>query len=142
MMNFRPKNDNDDVDLNLTPLIDVVFLLLIFFMVSTTFIKESELKIDLPEASATATPEEKKAIKISIDAKGRYFVNEIPLVNTQIETLEKAIKKAAGDNPDPTIIINADAETTHQSVINVLDTARRLNYLRITFATERKKDDS
>ena len=138
-MNLRPRN-NDEVELNLTPLIDVVFLLLIFFMVSTTFVKESEIKLDLPEASTAAVPEEKGIVKISIDSKGRYFVNEVPLVNSQSETIEKAIKEAAADNKDPTIVINADAQTTHQSVVSVLDAARRLNFLRINFATERKKE--
>jgi len=138
-MNLRPRN-SDDVELNLTPLIDVVFLLLIFFMVSTTFVKKSEIKLDLPEASSTVVPDDQEMVKISIDAKGRYFINEIPLVNSQTETLEKAIKEAAGENKDPMIVINADKQTTHQSVVTVLDTARRLDFLRITFATERKKE--
>ncbi|MFK8066666.1 MAG: ExbD/TolR family protein [Gammaproteobacteria bacterium] len=139
-MNLRPRKD-DDVELNLTPLIDVVFLLLIFFMVSTTFVKESEIKLDLPEATTAAAPSTKEAIKISIDAKGNYFLNGEPLINTQAETVEKAIKLAAGDNKEPTIVINADKQATHQSVVAVLDAARRLKFLRITFATERKKDD-
>ncbi len=138
-MNLRPRKD-DDVELNLTPLIDVVFLLLIFFMVSTTFVKESAIKLDLPEATTAAVPAAKETIKISIDAKGNYFLNEKPLINTQAETVEKAIKLAAGDNKEPTIVINADKQATHQSVVAVLDAARRLKFLRITFATERKKD--
>lgn len=137
-MNLRPRKE-DEVDLNLTPLIDVVFLLLIFFMVSTTFVKESEIKLDLPEASTSIAPDEEGTIKISIDARGRYFINEVPLVNSQAETIEKAIKEAAGNNKKPLIIVNADRQTTHQSVVSVLDAARRLNFLRITFATERKK---
>lgn len=137
-MNLRPRND-DDVDLNLTPLIDVVFLLLIFFMVSTTFVKESEIKLDLPVASTAALPAEDSTVKIAIDARGRYFVNENLLVNSQAETIEKAIKEAAGDDESPLIIINADKQTSHQSVISVLDAARRLEFLRINFATERKK---
>ncbi len=138
-MNLRPRKE-DEVDLNLTPLIDVVFLLLIFFMVSTTFVKESEIKLDLPEASTSIAPDEEDAIKISIDARGRYFINEIPLVNSQAETIEKAIKEAAGNNKKPLIVVNADKQTTHQAVVSVLDAARRLNFLRITFATERKKE--
>ena len=138
-MNLRSKND-DDVDLNLTPLIDVVFLLLIFFMVSTTFVKESEIKLNLPEASTAAVPEDVGKINVSIDAQGRYFVNNVPLINNKAETIEKALKEVAGDDKDPSIVINADANTTHQSVVSVLDAARRSNFLRITFATERKKD--
>lgn len=137
-MNLRARKD-DDVDLNLTPLIDVVFLLLIFFMVSTTFVKESEIKLDLPIASTAALPAEDSTVKIAIDARGRYFVNEQLLVNSQAETLEKAIKEAAGDDKSPLIIVNADKQTSHQSVISVLDAARRLEFLRINFATERKK---
>lgn len=138
-MNLRPRN-NDDVELNLTPLIDVVFLLLIFFMVSTTFVKKSEIKLDLPEASSTVMPDDQDIVKVSIDAKGRYFVNETPLVNSQATTIEKAIKEAAGENKEPMIVINADKQATHQSVVSVLDASRRLNFLRITFATERKKE--
>ncbi len=137
-MNLHPRN-NDDIDLNLTPLIDVVFLLLIFFMVSTTFKDQSEIKMDLPEATTSVPANDKGTIKVSIDAKGRYFVNEIPLVNSQAQTIEKAIKEAAGDIKEPMIVIKADKQARHQSVVAVLDAARRLKFMKIGFETERKK---
>lgn len=138
-MNLRSRR-TDDLDINITPLIDVVFLLLIFFMVSTSFIKESQIKLDLPQASSTEVPEDQNTIKVAIDARGQYFVNDKALINNQEATLAKAIKQAAGEKKNPTIVINADANTTHQSVVSVLDVAKRLNYLRITFATERRKE--
>ncbi len=140
-MNLRPRKE-DDVELNLTPLIDVVFLLLIFFMVSTTFADKSEIKLDLPEATTATLPDDKATIKISIDGKGRYFVNDVPLVNSQVKTIEKAIKELAGDDKNPTIVIKADKQATHQSVLSVIDAAKRLNYQRISFATERKKENN
>ena len=139
-MNLRPRKE-DDIELNLTPLIDVVFLLLIFFMVSTTFADKSEIKLDLPEATTATMSNEKETIKISIDGKGRYFVNDVLLVNSQVKTIEKAVKDLAGDDKNPTIVIKADKQATHQSVLSVIDAAKRLNYQRISFATERKKED-
>ncbi len=138
-MNLRPKR-HEDVELNITPLIDVVFLLLIFFMVSTSFVKESQIKLDLPEASATNPPEQTDTITIAIDAKGRYFVNDRALINQQAATLERAIKEAAQDSENPTLVINADKSTNYQSVMTVVDVANRLEYLRISFATERPKE--
>lgn len=138
-MNLRSRR-TDDLDINLTPLIDVVFLLLIFFMVSTSFIKESQIKLNLPQASSNEVPEEVNTITVTIDARGQFFVNDKALINNQEATLIKAIKQAVGDHKNPMIVINADAKTTHQSVVTVLDVAKQLNYLRITFATERRKE--
>ena len=141
-MNLRPRND-DDVELNLTPLIDVVFLLLIFFMVSTTFKDQSEIKLNLPEATTATIPaDDKDTIKVAIDGKGRYFVNDVPLVNSQAKTIEKAIKEAAGDNKEPMIVIKADKQARHQLVVAVLDAARRLKFMKIGFETERKKTNN
>ena len=131
-MNFRRKQ-KEDLDLNLTPLIDVVFLLLIFFMVTTTFDRETQLKIELPQASG----EQKKAtelLEVSIDSKSRFFVNQKELVNSGIATLKKALKQAAGDEKSPPLLISADGQATHQSVITVLDAASQLGFVNITFA--------
>jgi len=131
-MNFR-KKPAEDLDLNLTPLIDVVFLLLIFFMVTTTFDKETQLKIDLPQAAG----EQKKAenlLEVTIDSKGDFFINQAELVNSGIQTIKKALLQAAKDNKDPVILISADASATHQSVIKVLDAASQLGFVHITFA--------
>ena len=133
-MNLKPDR-RDDIDLNLTPLIDVVFLLLIFFMVSTTFEKTSKLKIDLPEASVKAEKQPQKKIVIGIDIKGRYYINERQLVNTQMKTLKLALMKVAGDDRSIPLILKADAKTPHQSVVNVMDAASQLGLTRLSIST-------
>lgn len=138
-MNLRPQR-KDDVELNLTPLIDVVFLLLIFFMVSTTFKRASELNITLPQASEKYTQAKPDSVKVSIDARGRVFVNDRQLANSQLYTIREAIRDSSRDLKKPTIIIAADANATHQMVVRVMDAARQLNLLKITFATRKLKD--
>jgi len=133
-LNLKPDR-RDEIDLNLTPLIDVVFLLLIFFMVSTTFEKTSKLKIDLPEASAQATQQSDKKIVIGIDIKGRYFINDRQLVNTQLKTLKLALLKIAGDNKDIPIVLRADAKTPHQSVVTAMDAASQVGLTRLSIST-------
>ncbi len=135
-MNFRSRRP-EDPDLNITPLIDVVFLLLIFFMVTTTFEHESEIDITLPEASSEQVDPPDNTIDISIDERGRVFINENGLVNNQPATIRQALKKAVADsdNRNPPVLINADAETTHQAVIKVMDAARQLGLRKVTFAT-------
>ncbi|MCW8829870.1 MAG: biopolymer transporter ExbD [Gammaproteobacteria bacterium] len=127
----------EEPDVNLTPLIDVVFLLLIFFMVSTTFERETEISIELPEASGPALQGEKRVVEISIDEKGRYFVNRQEVINTQPETLKRAIAAAAGDEQKPRVILSADRNTPHQSVISAMDVARQLGFVNLTFATSK-----
>ena len=129
-------------DINITPLIDVVFLLLIFFMVSTTFQRDSELSIELPEASAKAEPIQDQSIEIAIDRQGRYYVNGQRLVNTQASSLKEAILRAANSRESPPLIISADAETPHQAVVTVMDAARQLGFLRLTFATRLTQEES
>lgn len=133
-MNLRP-TPREPVDINLTPLIDVVFLLLIFFMVSTTFNRDSELSIELPAASAEAQAREPQSIEVAIDAQGRFYINGRELLNTQSKTLRRALAEAAGDNEAPPVIISADAKTPHQAVIRIMDAARELGFVRLTFAT-------
>ena len=123
--------------MSLTPMIDVVFLLLIFFMVSTTFERETEISIELPQASGPMMKSEKKVVEISIDKEGRYFINKKEVVNTQLDTLKKAIKTAAGDAKKPRIILSADRKTPHQSVISAMDAARQLGFVNLTFATSK-----
>jgi len=123
-------------DLNLTPLIDVVFLLLIFFMVSTTFDKEARIRVDLPEAATQDEPVQDNAMEITVDAGGRYYVNQREVVNTEIDTLKRAIDKVSGARRDLPVIINADARATHQAVIKVMDAASQLGFLHMTFAAK------
>ena len=126
---------HEDPDVNLTPLIDVVFLLLIFFMVSTTFERETEISIELPEASGKPMEHQRQMVEISIDEKGRYFVNKEEVINTQLETLKQAIKKAAGGEEKPRVLLSADKMTPHQAVIMAMDAARQLGFVSLTFAT-------
>jgi biopolymer transport protein ExbD len=133
-MNLRPA-PKEPADINLTPLIDVVFLLLIFFMVSTTFNRDSELSIELPAASAEVQTRHPESIEVAVDAQGRFYVNGRQLLNTQSKTLRQALATAAGDNDSPPLIISADAKTPHQSVVQIMDAARELGFVRLTFAT-------
>ena len=125
----------DSPDITLTPLIDVVFLLLIFFMVSTTFSRHSQLEIDLPEASTEEAQEQPDHIEIAIDVKGRYYVDGRQLVNTQLATLKQAMAEAAGDQKAPVITVSADRDTPYQSLINVMDVARQLGFTHLSFPT-------
>lgn len=133
-MKFRPRR-GEAPDVNLTPLIDVVFLLLIFFMVSTTFDKSSELSIELPEATAAQPPQHDKPITVAIDARGRYYVDGRRLVNTKAATIVRALKQLAGGRSTVPIVIDADARTPHQAVVTVMDAARDLGLLHLRFAT-------
>lgn len=139
-MNFRPVQ-REKVELNITPLIDVVFLLLIFFMVSTTFERESEINITLPESSKEMTEAKPDSINIGIDADSRIYINDKALLNSQISTIKEAIYDALGSLEDATVIISADAKTNHQTVIKVMDAARQLGLVRITFATQKIAED-
>ncbi|RKZ78656.1 MAG: biopolymer transporter ExbD [Gammaproteobacteria bacterium] len=133
-MRLSPRN-TEEPDVNLTPMIDVVFLLLLFFMVSTSFIRESSLKVDLPEATGQALVEQDKAIDIVINADGQFVVDTITLDKPSNEQLAKVLKKAVGDNTDPHIIISADANAEYQNIVTAMDTAQQLGYTRLTLAT-------
>ena len=146
-MKFSDRED-DDVQINLTPLIDVVFLLLIFFMVSTTFSKESELRIQLPESSDTPVEQrENPVLEVEISAEGVYAVkgpadrSARQLLGTDRQTLYRALAAAAGERSDLVTIIRADRETPHASVVQAMDIARRLGYTDITFATQQLTEE-
>jgi biopolymer transport protein ExbD len=125
----------DEPEINLTSLIDVVFLLLIFFMVASTFERETQLSVELPEASGAAMEAEGSVVEITIDAEGRYYVNKREVVNTQLETLKRAMQGAAGDNAQPKVILSADRKTPHEAVVRAMDAAGQLGYVHITIAT-------
>lgn len=133
-MNLQPGGE-DEPEVNLTPLIDVVFLLLIFFMVSTTFEHQSRIQIELPEATASPEEIEEESIEIIIDAEGRYFIGEEQVVNTELKTLKSAISKVLGDRKVVPVTIRADARTPHQAVITALDATSQLGLTQISLAT-------
>jgi len=138
-MNLRPDRSDERVDVNLTPLIDVVFLLLIFFMVSTTFDRHAKLKVELPEASAKTEQQLEDPVVLSIDVKGNYFVNDRQVVNTQLETLKTALQKTIADKKDVSLVLRADAKTPHQSVVRAMDAAAQLGLTRLSIATIESK---
>jgi biopolymer transport protein ExbD len=141
-VNFRPSDqEQDETGIELTPLIDVVFLLLIFFMISTTFTKETKLKIKLPEAvNQSEIQNEPTMVEIHISADSEYAVTSIengevtPLVNSARDTLEFALRKFI-DKDRVVLLIRADEKATHQAVIRILDVANKLNLNNISFAT-------
>jgi len=139
-MKFRSSRPAEP-DLNITPLIDVVFLLLIFFMVSTTFTRTSEISIELPEASESEVDEENRTVEIAIDAEGRYHIDGKRLLNTQRKTLKQGLIAAIQGLDKPGLIISADANTPHQAVITAMDAARQLGLTRLTFATRNPGQD-
>ncbi len=137
-MNFSPKR-NKDLELDMTPLIDVVFLLLIFFMVSTTFNRKSEISIQLPESSGKEAQHEPFVIEVSIDSQGHYFVNQRKLRDNSIETLKRGIRELRSHQADnktlPKLIISADRNTPYQIVVRAMDAARQLGLVHLIFAT-------
>ena len=137
-MNLQP-GDQDEPEVNLTPLIDVVFLLLIFFMVSTTFDRHANLKVELPEASAKKQQQVEEPVVLSIDAKGNYFINDRQLVNTTLETLKTALQKTVADKKDVSLVLRADAKTPHQAVVRAMDAASQLGLTRLSIATIESK---
>lgn len=136
-MKLLPRN-SEEPDVNLTPMIDVVFLLLLFFMVSTSFIRESSLKVDLPEASGQAMAEQETPIDIIIRANGEVLVNDTPIAVATRDALRDLLKTTAGDNADPHIIISADANAEYQHIVTAMDAAQLLGFTRLTLATRQK----
>lgn len=131
----------EQLDVNVTPLIDVVFLLLIFFMVSTTFNKPTHLSIDLPKAEGAPSQPVKGQVEITIARSGDYAVNGVTLVNRKLSTLKEALEKVSkGDHSRP-LVITADADTTHQSVVTAMDAAGQLGFTKLSITTTNVKKE-
>ena len=138
-MKFARRTRNE-VEVNLTPLIDVFFLLLIFFMVSTTFTKESQLSIDLPEASASPGTLAERTLEISITRSGEFAINDVALTNNKLQTLMNALQKVSdGDNTLP-LVITADSATPHQSVVTAMDAAGQLGFSHLSITTKNSSE--
>ena len=127
--------ERDEPEVNLASLIDVVFLLLIFFMVSTTFERQAALKVDLPETSEQTAQAVEKSLEVVIDAQGRFFVAERALVNSQRETLRAALIEATAGDTDQSITLRADAQTPHHFVVTAMDELGKLGIYNISIAT-------
>lgn len=134
-MKFR-RQRGEELSVNLTPLIDVVFLLLIFFMVSTTFTKESRLHLELPSAEGESATEIPNALEVVVSAQGKYRLNEQPLLENNVQALMLAMEKIAGANRELPVIITADANSPHQSVITAMDAAGRLGFAKLSLTTQ------
>lgn len=132
----------EDPEISLTSLIDVVFLLLIFFMVSTTFEHPAVLKVDLPEASNVSQPENQKdSFELVIDQNGQFYLNDRQLVDGSPATLRAAFIEAAGDDRETPIVLRADAQTPHHFVVTAMDVSAQLGFKRLSIATERITED-
>lgn len=140
-MQFRRQN-RDEVSVNLTPLIDVVFLLLIFFMVSTTFTRETRLDITLPEADGSPAAQPEEQVKVVVGANGRYSVNGQVLTKNDADTLRSVLLREAEKGTDLPFTITADAQASHQAVVRVMDVAGRIGFTNINITTRAPEQDS
>jgi biopolymer transport protein ExbD len=135
-MNLRGTRTRDDPEINFIPLIDVLLVILIFLMVTTTYQRVAELQITLPEADAEAPKQRPKEIDVGVDAQGRYVIDRTVFAFSGVPALAEALKRAAGDAKEPVVIVNADANATHQSVVRVMEAARLAGFVHLTFATQ------
>jgi len=130
----RAKNKQE---INLTPLIDVVFLLLIFFMVSTTFTKETHLQVELPEAEGLTKGDKPENIDLVVSKDGSYTLNGRPLINRQVKTIVAALNDVSASNKDLPVTITADANSTHQAVVTAMDAAGKAGFIHLSITTQR-----
>jgi len=135
-MNFRRGRREDYPEINLIPFIDILLVIVIFLAVTTTYARFAELKINLPTSSAEHTPNQPKQIEVAVSESGRYQIDSVTIGEATVDEIAAVLKTAAGDQSDPVVVINADARAAHQSVVNVMEAARRVGLSRITFATE------
>jgi len=135
-MGFKRESRLEDPEINFIPLIDVLLVIIIFLIVSTTFSKFSELKINLPSADANPVEEKLLPINVTVTKEGQYAINEEILSQNSIDSIEKRLIQIAGNAKDLPVIINADAETPHQSVVNIMEASRRVGLTKITFSTK------
>ena len=138
-MNFRRGRARDEPDINLIPLIDILIVILIFLFLTTTYSRFAELQINLPEASAERASDRAQLLSVAVDASGKYAINGTPTIFGSTQNFARALKEAAKGNKDPVVAISADAAATHQSVINVMESARLAGYSHISFTTQTKR---
>jgi biopolymer transport protein ExbD len=138
-MNFRRGSFREEPEINLVPFIDVLIVIVIFLAVTTTYSRYSEMQINLPTADASRPVDRPNQINVGVSASGQYMINRTAVAFTTPEALATELQHAANGNADPVIIINADASTTHQSVINVMEAARVAGFGKITFTTQQQR---
>ncbi len=139
-MNFKRGRTREEPEINFIPLIDLLLVILIFLMVTTTYSKYAELQINLPEATAEKSPERPQVINIGVDANGKYAVNGTPVTFANVDGFANTLRDTAtaASMKDPVIAIGADAGATHQAVVNVMESARLAGYTKISFTTQGK----
>jgi biopolymer transport protein ExbD len=141
-MNFKRRQMPEEPEINLIPFIDVLLVVLIFLMLTTTYAKLTELKINLPTAKAQATQQRPREMVVLVTSDARYMVNRTVIEGRSIEALAMALNQASGGVRDTVVVVTADASATHQSVINVMDAARRVGLGHLTFATQAPGGDA
>ena len=137
-MNFQRGRGHDEPEINLIPLIDVLLVIIIFLMLTTTYAKFSGLEINLPTADASKQAEQPNEVSVAVTATGQVLINKTPLPAVDVRSISEALRRAAGDRQDPLIVINADAKATHQSVVDVMQAAQTAGYPHISFATQNR----
>ena len=135
-MNFQRRRGFDDPEIKLIPLIDVLLVIIIFLMLTTTYAKFSGLEINLPTADTSKQAEQPNEISVAVTANGQVLVNKAPVAVGDVRAISEALRRAAGDRKDPLIVINADAKATHQSVVDIMQAAQAAGYPHISFATQ------
>ena len=136
-MDFQRGKKHEELEINFIPLIDVLLVIIIFLIVSATFSRTNELQINLPTAEASAPQDKPLMIEVAVDATGKYVIDGKSLADNSVSAISAALQAAAKSSKvEPTIVINADANATHQSVVNVMEASRVAGYTKITFATQ------
>ena len=135
-MNFQRGRGFDEPEINLIPLIDVLLVIIIFLMLTTTYSKFSGLEINLPTADSSKQAEQPNEVNVAVTAGGQVLVNKAPLAAADVRSISEALRRAAGERKDPLIVINADAKATHQSVVDIMQAAQAAGYPHISFATQ------
>ena len=135
-MNFQRGKEKEAPEINLVPLIDVMMVILIFLMITTTYSKYTELQINLPTADAEKQLERPNEVTVLVNAQGQYVVNKAPVAFTSVEQLAGELRRAGGALKDPVVVISADATATHQSVVRVMEASRLAGLSQITFTTQ------
>ncbi len=135
-MNFQRGRQKEEPEINLVPMIDVLLVILIFLTITTTYSRFSELEINLPQAAAASAGERLNAVDVAVSASGRYTINREPVEYNGREQFSAALRAAAGGQADAVVVISADGQANHQSIITVMEAARAAGYNRITFTTQ------
>jgi biopolymer transport protein ExbD len=138
-MNFRRGKQREEPEINLVPMIDVMLVILIFLMITTTYSKYTELQINLPTANAEKQPERPNEITVLVNAQGAYTINKAPVAFTSVDQLAQEMRRAGATLKDPVVVISADAKATHQSVIRIMEASRSAGLSQITFTTQTNK---